>query len=67
MKDVTIRELWTYPVKSCQGVQTQSIEVTTMGIIGDRGFAIWADGRLVEQKRTPRGGSGCFLLSEDLT
>lgn len=57
MKDVTIRELWTYPVKSCQGVQAQSIEITTMGILGDRGFAIWADGRLVEQKLTPRVAS----------
>ena len=57
MKDVTIRELWTYPVKSCQGVQTESIEITTMGILADRGFAIWADGRLVEQKRTPRVAS----------
>ncbi len=53
MKDVTVRELWTYPVKSCQGVPAQSIDITTMGIVGDRRFAIWADGRLVEQKRTP--------------
>jgi uncharacterized protein YcbX len=57
MKDVTVRELWTYPVKSCQGVPAQSIEITTMGIVGDRGFAIWADGRLVEQKLTPRVAS----------
>lgn len=53
MKDVTVRELRTYPVKSCQGVPCQSIEITTMGIEGDRGFAILADGHLVEQKRTP--------------
>ncbi|MGH1493721.1 MAG: MOSC domain-containing protein [Acidimicrobiales bacterium] len=53
MKDITVRELWTYPVKSCQGVAAQAIDITTMGIVGDRGFAIWADGRLVEQKRTP--------------
>lgn len=57
MKDVTVRELWTYPVKSCQGVPAQSIEITPMGIVGDRGFAIWADGRLVEQKRTPLAAS----------
>ncbi len=53
MRDVTVRELWTYPVKSCQGVPTQSIELHPTGIVGDRGFAIWAEGRLVEQKRTP--------------
>lgn len=53
MKVVTVRQLWTYPVKSCQGVRTQSIDIDTMGIVGDRGFAVWADGRLVEQKRTP--------------
>lgn len=53
MSDVTVRELWTYPVKSCQGVAAESIEITSMGIQGDRAFAIWADGRLVEQKLTP--------------
>ncbi len=53
MNEVTVRELWTYPVKSCQGVPTESIEITPMGIVGDRGFAIWADGKLVEQKRNP--------------
>ncbi len=57
MQDVTVRELWTYPVKSCQGVPAQSIEISPMGIVGDRGFAIWADGRLVEQKRTPQVAS----------
>jgi len=57
MQDVTVRELWTYPVKSCQGVPAQSIEVSAMGIVGDRGFAIWADGRLVEQKHTPQVAS----------
>ena len=53
MKELTVRELWTYPVKSCQGVSVPSIEITTMGITGDRGFAIWADGKFVEQKLTP--------------
>ena len=55
--DVTVRELWTYPVKSCQGVAAESIDITSMGIVGDRDFAIWADGRLVEQKLTPRVAS----------
>ncbi len=53
MREVVVRELWTYPVKSCQGVAAESIEITKMGIVGDRGFAIWADGKLVEQKLNP--------------
>lgn len=53
MKDIIVRELWTYPVKSCQGVPAQSVEITKMGIVGDRGFAIWDGGKLVEQKLTP--------------
>ena len=57
MKDITVSELWTYPVKSCQGVPAQSIEITSMGITGDRGFAIWEDGKLVEQKLNPRVAS----------
>ncbi len=57
MGEVTVRELWTYPVKSCQGVQVEAVKITAMGIEGDRGFAIWADGRLVEQKLTPRVAS----------
>ncbi len=57
MKDITVRELWTYPVKSCQGVPVQSIEITATGIVGDRGFAVWADGKLIEQKLTPRMAS----------
>lgn len=53
MTDITVSELWTYPVKSCQGVPAQSIDITKMGISGDRGFAIWEDGKLVEQKLNP--------------
>ena len=44
-------------MKSCQGVSVQSIKITAMGIVGDRGFAVWADGRFVEQKVTPRMAS----------
>lgn len=54
MSEITVSELWTYPVKSCQGVPAQSVDITKMGIVGDRRFAIWADGKLVEQKLTPR-------------
>jgi uncharacterized protein YcbX len=57
MKEVVVRELWTYPVKSCQGVAVDSIEIASMGIVGDRRFAIWADGDLVEQKLHPNVAS----------
>lgn len=53
MKEAVVRELWTYPIKSCQGVAADSVEITKLGIEGDRCFAIWADGKLVEQKHTP--------------
>jgi uncharacterized protein YcbX len=74
LKDVTVRELWTYPVKCCQDQLAQSIEITEMGVVGDRGFAIWADGRLEEQKLIPRVASigaerdlanGTMLLRHD--
>ena len=53
MPEVIIRELWTYPVKGCQGVAHEEIPVTPLGIPGDRGFTIWKDGALVDQKETP--------------
>lgn len=53
MTQAVVRELWTYPVKSCQGVAVDSIDITSLGIVGDRRFAIWADGELVEQKLNP--------------
>lgn len=53
MREATVRELWTYPVKSCQGVAAEAVELSRMGVAGDRRFAVWADGKLVEQKLTP--------------
>ena len=50
MPEVTVRELWTYPVKGCQGVPAETIEVTKMGVVGDREFVIWENGHLVDQK-----------------
>ena len=41
MREATVRELWTYPVKGCQGIASESIEVTQMGVVGDRGFVLW--------------------------
>ncbi len=57
MQEVTVRELWTYPVKGCQGVATESLEISKMGIAGDREFVIWEEEKLVDQKDTPRVAS----------
>jgi uncharacterized protein YcbX len=61
----TIRELWSYPVKGCQGVPRSEIEVTPMGVRGDRGFAVWRDGKLVDQKETPLIASIEASLEDD--
>lgn len=70
MNEVTVTELWTYPVKSCQGLPAESVEISEMGIVDDRRFAVWADGRFVEQKLTPRIaaiGAGWDPATETLT
>ncbi len=54
MREVTVRELWTYPVKGCQGVPAEAIQITKMGIPGDRDFVLWKDGKLIDQKETPQ-------------
>lgn len=54
MSEVVVRELWTYPVKGCQGVPAESLEITQMGVIGDRGFVLWREGALVDQIETPQ-------------
>jgi uncharacterized protein len=36
----TITELWRYPVKSMQGEQIDSAEMTELGVVGDRTFAV---------------------------
>ena len=54
MQEAIVRELWTYPVKGCQGVAADAIHVSKLGIPGDRSFVVWCDGELVDQKDTPR-------------
>lgn len=65
MQEVTVRELWTYPVKGCQGVATESLEISKMGIVGDREFVIWEDEKLIDQKDTPRVASIAAELRRD--
>lgn len=54
MPEVRVTELWTYPVKGCQGVPADAIEITKMGVVGDRGFVLWREGKLVDQIETPQ-------------
>jgi len=35
-------------------VPAESIEITPMGIVGDRGFVLWREGKLVDQIETPQ-------------
>jgi hypothetical protein len=57
MREAIVRELWTYPVKGCQGVAAEALEITKMGVAGDRDFVLWQDGKLVDQKETPQVAS----------
>lgn len=54
MSEVIVRELWTYPVKGCQAVAAESLDIQKVGIPGDRDFVLWNDGELVDAKETPR-------------
>ena len=38
---MNVAEIWRYPVKSLQGERLESAEITTEGIEGDRGYAIF--------------------------
>ena len=57
MKEVVVRALWTYPVKGCQAVGSASLEIRSDGIVGDRMFALWRNGELLDAKDTPRVAS----------
>ncbi len=50
---IRIKELWTYPIKGCQGVASETLEIEEHGIVGDREFVLWEDEKLVDQKETP--------------
>jgi|GEM_PF-354979 len=54
MAEVTVRELYRYPVKGCAGGPVDELELTAQGIEGDREYSlIGDDGLLVDQKKTP--------------
>jgi len=55
MAEVCVRALTVYPVKGCGSRAVDELVLTDMGIQGDREFCfVGEDGRLVDQKKTPR-------------
>ena len=36
-----LKSLWRYPVKSMQGEQLESSDISTKGLLGDRAYALW--------------------------
>lgn len=55
MKEVTVRELWIYPVKSFRGDSVEELQITEEGIVGDREFALVREnGTLADQKLSPK-------------
>jgi uncharacterized protein YcbX len=57
LPEAIVTQLWTYPVKGCQGVPAESLDITRMGVAGDRGFVLWHEGQLIDQKETPQVAS----------
>ena len=54
MAEVTVRELYAYPVKGCGGGPVEELVLTERGIEGDREYSfVGEDGLLVDQKKTP--------------
>lgn len=55
MQEVTVRELWLYPVKSFRGDPVEELQITDEGIVGDREFALVREnGMLADQKLSPK-------------
>jgi hypothetical protein len=52
--NVTVTELWVYPIKSCQGIQVSDAVVTPRGFEFDRWFMVVdADGEYLSQRGNP--------------
>jgi hypothetical protein len=49
-----VAELWRYPVKSLAGEPLDSAELTATGIPGDRVVQVYAGGRVVTSRTSPR-------------
>ena len=55
MSDLSVREIWRYPVKSVGGERVAVATVTELGVIGDRGWGIFdvESGTVLTARRTP--------------
>jgi hypothetical protein len=54
MSDVVVSELSIYPVKGCQGISVDEVQITKTGVAGDRLFMLSQDGADVDQIKTPQ-------------
>ncbi len=48
-----VTEIVIYPIKGCRGQALQSVEVTDMGLVGDREFTLLLEGQRASQKQLP--------------
>jgi uncharacterized protein YcbX len=59
VSEVVVKELTVYPVKGCQGTSLSQATITKTGVVGDRLFALVADGEPLDQIKAPQlGGLG---------
>jgi len=49
-----VAELWRYPVKSLAGEPLESVEIAPAGMPGDRVVQVYAEGRVVTSRTSPR-------------
>lgn len=57
----TVASLWRYPVKSMMGEELNAVDITALGLLGDRAYALIdaSDGKVVSAKN-PRKWAGLF-------
>jgi uncharacterized protein YcbX len=53
MSPCTVTKLTLYPIKSCQGVEVDSIERRKEGIVGDRALLLVHEDKGLSQKNAP--------------
>ena len=51
MSQVKVSDLLLYPIKGCRGYSVDQAAVTSMGLVGDREFAVIKDGERINQKQ----------------
>jgi hypothetical protein len=56
VSEVVVEELNIYPVKGCQGTPLSELTITKRGVVGDRLFALVADGKPLDQIKAPQLG-----------